>query len=57
MVLLLKQYTHLGWDVLQPISFSMVQQVKEVKDLIPRKGQPTGIGRVIRGSEWLNRIA
>lgn len=31
--------------------------LKEVKDLIPRKGQPTGIGRVIEGKEvlkWLN---
>lgn len=30
--------------------------LKKVKDLIPRKGQPTGIGRVIRGAEWLDRI-
>ena len=31
--------------------------LKEVKDLIPRKNQPTGIGRVINGKqvlEWLN---
>jgi hypothetical protein len=31
--------------------------LKEVKDLIPRKSQPTGIGRVIDGKrvlEWLN---
>lgn len=27
--------------------------LKEVKDLIPRKSQPTGIGRVINGSEVL----
>lgn len=30
--------------------------LKTVKDLIPRKGQPTGIGRVLNGSEWLDRI-
>jgi len=31
-------------------------QLKEVKDLIPRKGQPKGIGRVVNGKDWLNRI-
>lgn len=30
--------------------------LRKVKDLIPRKGQPTGIGRVLRGAEWLPRI-
>ena len=43
-----------------PLDWQVAQEkfeLKEVKDLIPRKGQPTGIGRVIRGSEWLNRIA
>ena len=43
-----------------PLDWQVAQEkfgLKEVKDLIPRKGQPTGIGRVIRGSDWLNRIA
>ena len=30
--------------------------LKQVKDLIPRKGQPTGIGRVLEGKKWINRI-
>lgn len=30
--------------------------LKDVKDLIPRKGQPTGIGRVVNGKEWLDKI-
>ena len=30
--------------------------LKKVRDLIPRKGQPVGIGRVIDGAEWLERI-
>ena len=30
--------------------------LKMVKDLIPRKGQPTGIGRVVNGAAWLDRI-
>jgi hypothetical protein len=31
--------------------------LKKVKDLIERKGQPTGIGRVLNGAEWLKRIS
>lgn len=27
--------------------------LKNVKDLIPRKGQPTGIGRVINGKDFI----
>jgi len=30
--------------------------LKNVKDLIPRKMQPTGVGRVIEGKKWLDRI-
>lgn len=30
--------------------------LRKVKDLIVRKGQPVGIGRVLVGSEWLDRI-
>ena len=30
--------------------------LKRVRDLIPRKGQPTGVGRVVNGSQWLDRI-
>lgn len=30
--------------------------LKKVKDLIPRKAQPTGIGRVLSGKDWLPRI-
>ena len=30
--------------------------LKTVKDLIPRKGQPKGIGRVVRGEDVLDRI-
>ena len=30
--------------------------LKDVKDLIPRKGQPTGIGRVVNGKKWLDKI-
>jgi ParB-like chromosome segregation protein Spo0J len=30
--------------------------LKQVKDLIERKGQPVGIGRVLNGAEWLDRI-
>jgi len=30
--------------------------LKKRKDLIPRKGQPIGIGRVIKGAEWLEKI-
>lgn len=28
----------------------------KVKDLIPRKGQPAGIGRVLPGAKWLKRF-
>lgn len=31
--------------------------LKKVKDLIPRKGQPTGVGRVVDGKEFLDRIS
>ena len=31
-------------------------ELKKVKDLILRKGQPTGVGRVMDGKEWLERI-
>lgn len=40
------------WEVAQD-KFGL----KKVKDLIPRKGQPVGVGRVICGKkvlEWLN---
>ena len=30
--------------------------LKRVKDFVPRKGQPTGIGRVVSGRLWLDRI-
>ena len=30
--------------------------LKKVKDYIDSPGRPTGIGRVIRGSEWLDKI-
>ena len=30
--------------------------LKKVKDLIPRKGQPVGVGRVLKGAQWLDRI-
>lgn len=42
----------LDWQVAQE-KFGL----KKVKDLIPRKGQPTGVGRVIKGKEWLNKIS
>jgi hypothetical protein len=31
-------------------------KLKKVRDLIERKGQPKGLGRVVRGAEWLPRI-
>lgn len=31
-------------------------KLKKVRDLIERKGQPRGMGRVVRGAEWLRRI-
>jgi ParB-like chromosome segregation protein Spo0J len=31
--------------------------LKKVRDLVPRKKQPLGIGRVLRGEEWLDRIS
>ena len=30
--------------------------LKKVKDLIPRKGQPVGVGRVIKGKDWIEKI-
>ena len=30
--------------------------LKKVKDLIERKGQPTGIGRVLNGAEWIKKL-
>lgn len=30
--------------------------LKKVRDLVPRKGQPTGIGRVVKGAEWMERF-
>lgn len=31
--------------------------VTKVKDLIPRKGQPRGVNRVLRGAKWLPRFS
>jgi len=31
-------------------------KLKSVRDLIPRKEQPVGIGRVVKGKEWLEKI-
>jgi len=31
-------------------------KLPKVKDLIVRKGQPVGIGRVVKGKDWINRI-
>lgn len=31
-------------------------KLRRVKDLIPRKNQPVGIGRVVKGAAWLKRI-
>lgn len=41
----------LDWQVAQE-KFGL----KKVKDLIPRKGQATGVGRVLKGKDWINRI-
>ncbi len=30
--------------------------LQKVRDLVPRKAQPIGIGRVLDGAEWLSRI-
>ena len=30
--------------------------LKKVKDLVERKGHEMGIGRVLKGAEWLGRI-
>lgn len=31
-------------------------KLKRVRDLMPRKEQPVGVGRVIKGKEWLEKI-
>lgn len=30
--------------------------LKKVRDLIPRRGQPVGIGRVLNGKDWIERF-
>ena len=56
-LLLEHNYVVLYFD--NPLDWSVAQDVfrlKKVKDLIPRKSQPMGIGRVLRGAEWLDRL-
>jgi ParB-like chromosome segregation protein Spo0J len=31
--------------------------LKKVKDLVPRRNAPIGVGRILRGAEWLDRIS
>jgi len=56
-LLLEHNYIVLYFD--NPLDWEVAKEkfkLKTVKDLIERKGQPRGIGRVIRGSEWLPKI-
>lgn len=54
-LLLEHNYVVLYFD--NPFDWEVAQEkfgLKMVKDLIPRKGQPTGIGRVINGKPFIN---
>jgi ParB-like chromosome segregation protein Spo0J len=56
-LLLEHNYIVLYFD--NPLDWEVAKEkfkLKTVKDLIERKGQPRGIGRVVRGSEWLPKI-
>ena len=56
-ILLEHNYVVLYFDNLMDWQVALDKfQLKRVKDLIPRKGQPIGIGRVLKGAEWLDRI-
>ena len=56
-MLLEHNYVVLYFD--NPFDWQVAQEkfnLKTVKDLIPRKAQPRGVGRVLPGAEWLERI-
>jgi len=56
-LLLEHNYIVLYFD--NPFDWQVAQEkfgLKKVKDLLKRKGQPVGIGRVVNGAEWLDRI-
>jgi len=56
-ILLEHNYVILYFD--NPFDWEVAKEkfkLKAVKDLIPRKDQPVGIGRVIKGKEWLEKI-
>jgi len=56
-LLLEHNYVVLYFD--NPFDWQVAQDklgLKKVKDLIPRKGQPVGIGRVVRGAPVIERL-
>lgn len=56
-ILLEHNYIILYFD--NPFDWEVAKEkfkLKKVRDLIPRKDQPVGIGRVIKGKEWLEKI-
>lgn len=56
-LLLEHNYVVLYFD--NPLDWQVAQEklgLKEVKDLIPRKGQSTGIGRVIKGKDVIAKL-
>lgn len=56
-ILLEHNYVVLYFD--NPMDWAVAMDkfgLKRVRDLLPRKGQPTGIGRVLKGASWLDRI-
>lgn len=57
-LLLKHNYIVLYFD--NPLDWEVAKErfgLKKVKDLVKRKGQPTGVGRVVNGADWLERIA
>ena len=56
-LLLEHNYVVLYFD--NPMDWKVAQEkfgLTKVKDLIPRKCQPIGVGRVLEGKKWLDRI-
>lgn len=56
-MLLEHNYIVLYFD--NPLDWEVAKEkfgLQKVKDLIEREAQPTGIGRVLKGAEWLARI-
>jgi hypothetical protein len=56
-LLLEHNYVVLYFD--DPLTWQVAQEkfgLKRVRDLVPRKNAPVGVGRVLKGKDWIDRI-